>query len=89
MFCLCGSIEQSGEYWAIEVPLLNIYTQGKDRDDAFRMLKDAMEELSGEKDFYIIEEYYDKFFGVLPTENLSPLLTFFVNRAQRFLEVKL
>ena len=82
MFCLYGSLKQEGEFWAIEVPLLNIYTQGKDRDDAYRMLKDAMETLAEEKDFYELEtdpELYEnvEYFAVHPTEDMMPLLTFF------------
>ncbi len=41
MLRLSGKMEKAGKYWAIEVPLLYIYTQGRTKKEAFEMLKDC------------------------------------------------
>lgn len=38
-----GRVFKSGRYWIIEIPALNIITQGKSRKDAYAMIKDAVE----------------------------------------------
>ena len=43
-----GSIQRSGKWWAIEVPLLGIYTQGRTRHEAFEMVRDAARMLADE-----------------------------------------
>ena len=40
-----GTIEKSGKYWAINVDDLSLTTQGKTREDAFKMLQDSVEML--------------------------------------------
>lgn len=46
-----GNIARSGKWWAIEVPLLGIYTQGRTRDDAFEMARDAARTLANNDHF--------------------------------------
>ena len=36
-----GKVWRDGKIWLIEVPSLNLMTQGKSRKDAFRMIRDA------------------------------------------------
>ena len=48
-----GYIEKSDKYWAVSIPLLLIYTQGKSKKNAYEMAKDAIEELVDEKGFSV------------------------------------
>ena len=40
-----GRIFKTGRFWAIEVPILGVTTQGRTRKDAFLMIADAIEML--------------------------------------------
>lgn len=40
-----GKLIKAGKWWAVEIPLLQIYTQGKSRKDAYCMAKDAIESI--------------------------------------------
>ena len=42
---IIGRIVRSGRWWAAEVPLIGVYTQGKSRKDAEAMLADAVGEV--------------------------------------------
>ncbi len=46
-----GSIQRVGKWWAIEVPLLGIYTQGRTRREAFEMVRDAARMLPDDDGF--------------------------------------
>lgn len=46
-----GRIVRSGKWWAIEIPVLDVYTQGRTRKDAFEMLRDAVLTLSDDARF--------------------------------------
>jgi predicted RNase H-like HicB family nuclease/DNA-binding XRE family transcriptional regulator len=48
-----GRTFRSGNYWAIEVPLLDVVTQGYTKKDAFLMIADAIEGLVNRKGFKI------------------------------------
>lgn len=48
-----GKFIRSGKWWAVEIPLLKIYTQGRSRKDACRMAKDAIEAIIDEKGFTV------------------------------------
>lgn len=48
-----GNIQKSGSWWAVEIPLLFIYTQGKTKKEACFMIKDAVECLIDRKDFKV------------------------------------
>jgi predicted RNase H-like HicB family nuclease/DNA-binding XRE family transcriptional regulator len=52
MLRLAGRMKKAGKYWAIEVPLLHVYTQGRTKKEAFEMLKDAIESLAEEQNFF-------------------------------------
>ena len=41
--------KKNSKYWGIGLPILDIYTQGKSKNDALRMIEDAVFELSGIK----------------------------------------
>ena len=46
-----GKIKKSGKWWAVEVPLLLVFTQGKTKKSALLMIKEAIEELIDVKGF--------------------------------------
>lgn len=46
-----GRIWKDGRHWLVEVPLLDIMTQGRTRKHAFAMVVDAMEALAHQKGF--------------------------------------
>ncbi len=37
-----GRIRRDGKWWAVEVPLLNLFTQGRTKKEAFEMVVDAV-----------------------------------------------
>lgn len=48
-----GKLIRSGRLWAVEIPLLKIYTQGRSRKDACCMAKDAIESIVDEQGFTV------------------------------------
>lgn len=50
---LSGRVFKSGRFWAIEVPILNVVTQGRTKKEAFLMIADAIESLADRKDFRV------------------------------------
>jgi DNA-binding XRE family transcriptional regulator len=43
---LAGRVFKCGKYWAIEVPILGVVTQGRTRKEAFEMIADAIVSLA-------------------------------------------
>jgi predicted RNase H-like HicB family nuclease len=50
---LVGRVYKSGKYWAIEVPLLDVVTQGRTKKEAYKMISDAIESLVNKEGFKI------------------------------------
>jgi DNA-binding transcriptional regulator YiaG len=50
---LAGRIFKVGRYWAVEVPMLGVVTQGRSRKDAFEMIVDAIETLANKRGFRV------------------------------------
>ena len=48
-----GKVFKSGRYWAIEVPILSVVSQGRTKKEAFEMIADAIETLVNKSDFKI------------------------------------
>ena len=48
-----GRVFKEGKFWAIEVPILGIVTQGRTKKDAFEMIADAIEALVNKPEFKI------------------------------------
>ena len=46
-----GRMLRSGRWWAIEVPILGVVTQGRTKKDALQMIKDAVETVANVKGF--------------------------------------
>jgi len=48
-----GKLIQTDKLWAVEIPLLKVFTQGKSRKDAYFMAKDAIEAIIDEESFTV------------------------------------
>ena len=48
-----GRVFRSGKFWAIEIPMLDIVTQGRTRKEAYEMIADAVECLVNRKGFKV------------------------------------
>jgi hypothetical protein len=46
-----GRLVKSGKLWAVEIPILDIVSQGKTRKEAYEMIADAVEALVARKGF--------------------------------------
>lgn len=42
---LAGQVLKVGKYWAIEVSILSVVTQGRTKKEAYEMIADAIESL--------------------------------------------
>ena len=81
-----GKVWKEGKWWIIEVPCLNVTTQGKTKKDAFFMIKDAVFELMQSyfsdlgKGFHItVHDYKGDSFGLTSSDN-KLLLSFLLIR---------
>jgi hypothetical protein len=50
---LSGKIHKVGKFWAIEVPILGVFTQGRTKKEAFEMIADAVESLVAKEGFRV------------------------------------
>jgi len=48
-----GKIFKAAKYWAIEVPILDVATQGRTKREAYEMIADAVESLVHKKGFKV------------------------------------
>ena len=48
-----GKLLKDGRYWAVCVPALDVYTQGKSKKDALAMIKEAVELTVDRKGFFV------------------------------------
>jgi predicted RNase H-like HicB family nuclease len=79
---LAGHVFKSGKYWAIEVPILGIVTQGHTKKEAYEMIADAIESLVNIKGFEIdVFPGKGQYFEVSSTDLAT--LTAFLLRRQR------
>jgi len=84
-----GKVWKSKKQWLVEVPSLDVMTQGETKEDALSMIKDAVEELissyfpkQAKKNFELSVGDYKK--GVIGlSSNDNKLLLSFVLRRQR------
>ncbi len=81
-----GKIWKKGKFWIVEVPSLNISTQGKSRKNALAMIKDAVYELMQSyfdhlsDQFKIdVHDYKEDHFGLISNDN-KMLLSFLLIR---------
>jgi len=50
---LAGRVFKVGRYWAVEVPILAVVTQGRTRKEAYEMIADAVEALANREGFRV------------------------------------
>jgi predicted RNase H-like HicB family nuclease len=48
-----GTIKKDGKFWLVEVPQLDVMTQGQTRAEALEMIADAIESLVNEPEFKV------------------------------------
>jgi len=77
---LSGHVFKVGKYWAIEVPILSVVTQGRTKKEALEMMGDAIESLVHKKGF-IVEIFPGKgnYFEV-GSSDLATLTAFLLRR---------
>ena len=75
-----GRIIKSGRYWAIEVPILGVFTQGRTKKEAYEMIADAIESLVNKEEFKV-EVYPGKgeYFEVY-SQDLPAMIAFLLRR---------
>ena len=79
---LAGRVFKVGKFWAIEVPILGVVTQGYTKKEAYEMIADAIESLVNKKGFKV-EVFPGKgHYFELGSPDLS-ILTAFLFRRQR------
>lgn len=48
-----GKVYKDGNYWLVEIPILDAMTQGRTKKEAFIMAKDLLESLANRSDFSV------------------------------------
>ena len=86
-----GCVYKDGRFWLIEVPTLNLMTQGKSKQEALKMLSDAAMGLSEcyfennvEEDFTITVTEHEKGIIGSSSTNNKLLLTLSLKRLRVF-----
>jgi predicted RNase H-like HicB family nuclease len=75
-----GRIIKIDRYWAVEVPILGVVTQGMTKKEAYEMIADAIESLVNKEDFKV--EVYPgegEYFEVY-SKDLSTMIAFLLRR---------
>ena len=86
MMELEGKIWKSGEFWLVEVPSVEVMTQGHSREEALKMISAAIEGLiccyypEEVKDFEVTVQEYKKGIIGVSTSNNSLMLAFSLRR---------
>lgn len=81
-----GKLWKSGKFWLIEVPAIDVMTQGYSRDEALEMIADAIEGLvdcyfpNQSKGFHVTVQEYKKGIIGVSTSNNSLMLAFSLRR---------
>jgi hypothetical protein len=72
--------DKGSKYWLIEVPLLDIMTQGTSKKDAYRMIADAIESLVNRKEFKTDVRPLDKEFFAIGASPESVIVALMLKR---------
>lgn len=75
-----GELKKDGKFWMIEVPMLEVATQGKTRKEALEMIADAIELLVDKKGFKIQVRPIGPYQFLITAKDLAQLLALFVKR---------
>lgn len=85
-----GKIWKSGKFWLVEVPSVEVMTQGHTRAEALKMIADAIEGLVScyfpdeAKDFKITVQDYKKGIIGVSSSNKSIMLAFSLRRQREY-----
>ena len=79
---LAGKIFKDGKFWLIEVPILDVMTQGHTRKEAFEMIADAIVTLV-DKEGFKINVYQGKSDNFIIDSNNEATLTAFLLKQHR------
>ena len=77
---LAGRIFKSGKFWIIEVPILDVMTQGHSKKDAYDMIIDAIELLVDKKSFKVNVYPGEKSYFEIASEDIATLTAFLLRR---------
>jgi hypothetical protein len=77
-----GRVFKAGKYWAVEVPLLDVVSQGRTKKEALAMIADAVEALANKRGFRLIVypgtgEYFE-----VGSRDAATLTALFLRRAR-------
>lgn len=75
-----GNIWKEGKFWLVEVPALDVMTQGRSKKNALSMIRDAIEELVHEKGFRIKVTPSDGNTLILSANDVAPLVALMLKR---------
>lgn len=75
-----GKVWKDGKFWLVEIPALDVLTQGKSRKDALFMVKDAIEALVNEKGFRIKASAVVDGEFILSANDIAPLVALMLKR---------
>lgn len=75
-----GRYWKEGRFWVIEVPALDIVTQGKTKDNALQMIADAVESLVNVKGFKAEVKQLDRGEFLISSSSVTPLMALFFKR---------
>ena len=77
---LAGRVFKVGKFWAIEVPILSVVTQGYTKKEAYEMIADAIESLVNRKGFKVEVFPGKAHYFELGSPDLSTLTAFLLRR---------
>lgn len=77
---LQGDLWKDGKFWTIEVPELDVATQGTTRKEAFAMMRDAIESLVHKRGFKVRVRALTKNTFVVDANDDSQFIAFFLKR---------
>lgn len=75
-----GNLKKDGKFWMVEVPDLDVATQGKTKKEALEMIGDAIEVLVNKDGFKIIVEVTGADTFLISANNPSQLIAIFLKR---------
>jgi predicted RNase H-like HicB family nuclease/DNA-binding XRE family transcriptional regulator len=76
-----GKVWKDGKLWLVEIPALDVMTQGHSKKDALFMIKDAIEELVDEKSFHVkVVPAEKKSEFIIYANNVAPLVALMLKR---------
>jgi len=77
---LAGQVIKAGKYWAIEVPILDIVTQGRSKKEAYEMIADSIESLANKKGFEIVVYPGKGSYFEIGSSDITSMIAFLLRR---------